>query len=67
MGEKSVLSYSSNSNSILFHQFLWFTLWVILWFILWVVEDDGVAAAGVDWDEDVDERALVISFDSGTR
>ena len=25
------------------------------------------AAAGVDWDEDVDERALVVGLDDGTR
>ena len=33
--------------------------------ILWVIEDDGVAAAGVDGDENVDERALVVGLDGG--
>ena len=41
------------------------TLRDILRDILWGIEEDGVAASGVDGDEDVDERALVVGLNGG--
>ena len=37
----------------------------ILSAILWVIEYDGIAAAGVDGDGDVDECALLVGLDGG--